>query len=158
MTAPVGAEELNGTWFLSVDNDSLAQSDDDYTNGIQFGWVSGYLESYDDGPVPSLVAAGLSNLPLVNAAGRQRFISHSVSHRIFTPGDTQATELIEGDIPYSGMVFASLTAGAQDRTKMDAFTLHYGLVEPSALGEQVQNEFHKLIGADEVINPAAVYI
>jgi hypothetical protein len=48
------------------------------------------------------------------------------------------------------MVFASLTAGAQDRTKMDAFTLHYGLVEPSALGEQVQNEFHKLIGADEV--------
>lgn len=43
------ADSLNGTWFLSVDNDSFAQTDDHYTTGLQIGWVSGYLEKYEDG-------------------------------------------------------------------------------------------------------------
>lgn len=144
------AEPVNGTWFLSVDNDTFAQSDDHYTNGLQLGWVSGYLDAFSDGPVPGFVASGLGYLPRINNPDRQRFISHSLSHRIFTPNDTETAEPIDNDMPYSGMLFASLTAGAQDATTMDAFTLYYGLVGPSARGEEVQNEFHRLINADRV--------
>ncbi|MGF2686451.1 lipid A deacylase LpxR family protein [Marinobacter sp. DUT-3] len=144
------ADSPNGTWFLSVDNDSFAQTDDHYTNGLQIGWVSGYLEKYEEGPVPGFVATGLGSLPLINKQGRQRFISHSLSHRIFTPNDTETTEAVENDVPYSGMLFASLTAGAQDAKNMDAFTFYYGFAGPSARGEEVQNEFHRLIGVDQV--------
>jgi len=42
-----------GAWFISMDNDLLAQSDDDYTNGLQAGWVSGYLARYTDGQTGS---------------------------------------------------------------------------------------------------------
>ena len=144
------AQEPKGTWFLSVDNDTFAQSDDHYTNGLQIGWVSGYLENFEDGPVPGIVASGLEHLPLVNRSDRQRFISHSVSHRIFSPEDTLTTEPIENDVPYSGLLFAELTAGAQDAHTMDAFTFYYGIAGPSAQGKAVQNEFHHLIGADQV--------
>lgn len=141
---------VRGTWFLSFDNDVIAQSDDDYTNGLQVGWASGYLESYLNGPVPSLVGKGLAKLPLVNRSGRQRFISHSLSHRIFTPSDTETEEPIPGDMPYSGLLFATLTAGAQDAHKMDAFSLHYGIAGPSARGKEVQNQFHKIIGSNDI--------
>lgn len=146
----VSSEPINGTWFLSVDNDSFAGADDDYTSGVQIGWVSGYLEQFRGGHVPEFVAAGLEHLPLVNREGRQQFISHSLSHRIFTPNDTEASEPISNDTPYSGLLFASLTAGAQDAEAMDAFTFYYGIVGPSARGEEVQNEFHRLIDADPV--------
>lgn len=146
----VCSDPVSGTWFLSIDNDSFAQTDDDYTNGVQIGWVSGYLERFQEGRVPGFVANGLERLPLINKDGRQRFISHSLSHRIFTPNDTESFEPIENDTPYSGLLFASLTAGAQDAESMDAFTFYYGIVGPSARGEEVQNEFHRLINAERV--------
>jgi hypothetical protein len=148
--AAASNEDINGTWFLSIDNDLLASSDDDYTSGIQAGWVSGYLASYSEGPVPQFLAERLDDFGLLNGSHRQRFISHSLSHRIFTPGDTQTSELIEGDIPYTGMLFATLTAGAQDDQTMDAFSFHYGVAGPAALGEQTQNEIHKIIGSLQV--------
>lgn len=143
-------DAVHGTWFVSFDNDVIAQSDDDYTNGVQIGWASGYLETYSDGPVFGFVAKGLEKLPLVNREGRQRFISHSLSHRIFTPSDTEIAEPIPGDMPYSALLFATLTAGAQDAEKMDAFSLHYGIAGPSARGEEVQNQFHTVIGSNEI--------
>ncbi|MBJ7277839.1 lipid A deacylase LpxR family protein [Marinobacter salarius] len=144
------ADTVDGTWFLAIDNDTFAQSDDHYTNGLQLGWVSGYLQTYNEGPVPDIVARALQHLPAINRQGRQRFISHSLSHRIFTPNDTEAVAPITNDVPYSGLLFASLTAGAQDAEQMDAFTFYYGIAGPSARGEEVQNEFHRLIGADQV--------
>ena len=114
VSATTAADTIDGTWFLSVDNDTFAQSDDHYTNGVQFGWASGYLNEFREGPVPGFVADGLEYLPLVNRDGRQRFISHSLSHRIFTPNNIETTEPIPNDMPYSGLLFASLTAGAQD--------------------------------------------
>lgn len=144
------SDPVNGTWFLSVDNDVFAGTDDDYSSGVQIGWVPGYLDHFGQGRVPEFVAAGLGYLPLVNRKGRQQFISHSLSHRIFTPTDIETSELIANDTPYSGSLFASLTAGAQDAKTMDAFTFYYGIVGPSARGDEVQNKFHRLIDADVV--------
>ena len=137
-----------GTWFVSVDNDVFSNSDDHYTNGAQLGWVSGYLRDYADGPLPRGAAEPISRLPGLNDDNRQRFISYSLSHRIFTPEDIDDPNYIPGDVPYSGLLFASLTTGAQDDTQMHAFTFTAGVVGPAALGEQVQNNFHELIGAD----------
>ena len=117
---------------------------------MQAGWVSGYLNSYREGPVFDFLADYLDDIDLLRGSHRQRFISHSLSHRIFTPGDIEESEYIEGDIPYIGMLFASLTAGAQDDQTMDAFSLHYGIAGPAALGEQTQNGIDSLIGSPQV--------
>lgn len=70
----LSAEPLNGTWFLSVDNDSFAGADDDHTSGIQIGWVSGYLKQVREGQVPAFLVTGTGHLPFVNREVRQRFI------------------------------------------------------------------------------------
>ncbi len=142
-------EQASGTWFLSIDNDLLVSSDDDYTSGVQVGWVSGYLNSYREGPVFDFLANDLDDIDLLRGSHRQRFISHSLSHPIFTPGDIEESEYIEGDIPYIGVLFASLTAGAQDDQTMDAFSLHYGIAGPAALGEQTQNGIDSLIASPQ---------
>ena len=144
------ASPERGTWFVSIDNDSLANSDDDYTSGLQLGWVSGYLSDFNEAPIPEFIGNKLSEFSFLSGHHRQRFISHSISHRIFTPGDTETSSEVIDDLPYSAILFASLTAGAQDSRRMDALSFHYGLVGPAALGDQIQNEFHKLIGADPV--------
>lgn len=134
-----------GTWFLSVDNDLFAGSDDHYTSGVQLGWVSGVLSDYGDGPVPAWLATPLRALPLVNDAGRQRFISYSLSHRIFTPNDITVPTLIKDDMPYTGLLYGTLTAGAQDAERMDAFSVILGVAGPAAFGEEVQKAVHRTI-------------
>ncbi len=136
-----------GTWFLSVDNDLFSDSDDHYTSGVQLGWVSGVLADYGDGPVPASLARPLRALPWVNDEGRQRFISYSVSHRIFTPNDIKDPNLIVNDMPYTGLLFGALTAGAQDERKMDAFSVIVGMAGPAAFGEEVQRAVHAAIGS-----------
>lgn len=150
LVAAASDDEVTGSWFLSIDNDLIASSDDDYTSGVQAGWVSGYLDSYREGPLPNFLADRLDNIAMLNGSQRQRFVSHSLSHRIFTPSDTETTELIEGDIPYSGLLFGTITAGAQDDKTMDAFSFHYGIAGPAAMGEQLQNGLHKMIGSEQV--------
>lgn len=142
--------DISGTWFFSIDNDLLVSSDDDYTSGVQAGWVSGYLNSYGEGPIPNGLAEKLDDFAFLTGQNRQKFISHSLSHRIFTPGEIEVSEYIEGDIPYIGLLFATLTAGAQDQTTMDAFSFHYGVAGPAALGEQAQNGIHSVIGSPQV--------
>lgn len=144
--------ELNprGTILASWDNDILAGSDDDYTNGLQVGWVSGYLKDYEDGPLPGFMARGAQALPGLRDADRQRFISYSLSHRIFTPGDLETSEPIEDDLPYSAILTLTLTTGAQSERHMDAANLTIGIVGPAALGEEIQNGIHSMIGSTEV--------
>lgn len=140
---------LRGTMFLSVDNDLFNGSDDHYSSGVQVGWVSGYLNDYAEAPVPSCLVRPLRALPRVNKEGRQRFISYSLSHRIFTPNDISDSNLIPDDMPYSGLLLTTLTAGAQDAQRMDAFSVIAGLVGPSAMGERVQRAVHRAIGSAE---------
>lgn len=150
LVAAESVEEVKGAWFISMDNDLLAQTDDGYTNGLQAGWVSGYLARYTDGPMPNFIANQLDKLAIFDGPNKQKFISYSVSHRIFTPSDTETTELVEGDIPYSGMLFGTVTAGAQSEKGMHAISMHMGVAGPAAMGRQVQNSVHKVIGSDHV--------
>ncbi len=140
---------VRGTVFFSVDNDLFNGSDDHYSSGVQVGWVSGYLNDYAEAPVPSFLINPARALPRVNAEGRQRFVSYSLSHRIFTPNDITDSNFIPNDMPYSGLLLATMTAGAQDAQRMDAFSVIAGLVGPSAMGKHVQRSVHRAIGSAE---------
>ncbi len=149
-TAVFGQDVLpRGTLFLSFDNDTFAKSDDDYTNGLQLGWVSGYLRDFHHGPVLSLIASGLNRLPLVNRDRRQRFVSYSLSHRMFTPSDTGTATPIPDDIPYSALLFSTMTAEAQDANGLDAFSFSAGIVGPWAGGKWLQETVHRWIGSQQ---------
>lgn len=144
------ADESSGTWLLILDNDTFTHTDGHYTNGFQLGWISGSLAQFNEGPIPEFMSSGMNALPLINAPDRHKFISLSASHRLFTPTNTETSEPVTDDMPYSAILVGSITAGAEDEQTLDAYTFNIGLTGPLAQGEWVQNQFHRMIGAQKV--------
>ena len=137
-----------GTSFRSLDNDAFTHSDDQYTHGLTFSYLSPYLESFEDGPLPDGLGHVFDGLSLF-ADKPQRFVSHSFSQRLFTPGDLLDPNLIENDIPYSALLYLTMSVSAQDEDSLDSLSFDAGWTGPLALGEESQKFFHDLLDSKE---------
>ncbi len=137
-----------GNYTIQFENDRIADTDRHYTSGIRLNWVS---DRATDSP---LWAKNLLDdlYPLANLrAGR---VGLALGQNIFTPEDTDARELVADDRPYAGWLYGGISAHAEtNRTifgmpldTLDSVELDVGVVGPLARGEQVQNNFHDLIG------------
>lgn len=124
---------------LQGENDAVSTrtgtSDRDYTAGIRLGYVSALGAV---GPVNSLSQAlwGDSSARL----------SLELSQTIYTPADTQISPPNPQDRPYAGVLLATAGVIHESASVRDQFALSLGIAGPSALGEEVQNGFHDLIG------------
>jgi len=140
----VGASSI----LRSVDNDLFAKSDDQYTSGLSISYVGEHERAFDDAEVPSWMGRFLDeHWPF--PAEEERFVIYSLSQRIFTPTDLDATEVVEGDLPYSALLYGTITAGSQGPSRLDAFSLTLGVVGPWALGDEVQSAVHGVTGSDD---------
>lgn len=140
-----------GTWTVNVENDRIANTDRHYTNGVRIGWVS---DAEDGSDFPIIREALQMLYPL--ASVRTGRLGLELGHNMYTPADTEARALLTDDRPYAGWLYGSASLYAEtakgffelyDET-LDSVALELGVVGPSALGKQVQNEYHKLIGVD----------
>lgn len=153
---PAGHEmpQDNGFVTLQVENDlfaNFANTDRHYTNGLQASWLSeprqfpGWM-----GPLTELPIPGRSS----NLYTSHHRAGVALGHVIFTPDDTDTRALVADDRPYAAWLH--LTFSLQSVYKSDSnlaiqdqWKLDVGVVGPAALGEEVQNNWHVLIGADE---------
>ncbi len=124
---------------IQVENDAVSTfkgtSDQYYTSGLRLGWTSGQ-DSVD--PVAAWGHA-------IWGGGTTR-LSLDLNQSLFTPRDTQISLPNPADRPYAGVLL--LTAGMVHDSSFtrDLLSVSLGVVGPSALGEQVQNGFHNIIG------------
>jgi len=139
----------SGTWTVNVENDRIANTDRHYTNGVRLGWVS---EAEDGDNLPEVRDTLQMLYPLADVRGGR--LGLEMGHNIYTPADTEARTLQTDDRPYagwlyvSGSLYAETGKGLGDHftETLDKMALEVGVVGPAALGKQVQNEYHKLIG------------
>lgn len=140
--------DWNGTYSLQVENDRIAQTDRHYTNGFNLSWVS---DKRTDGPI--WVRNALNFLyPLADIrAGR---VGAALGQNIYTPEDTNTDALIDDDRPYAGWLYGAASIHAEttrnvagwELDTLDSVELSLGIVGSQAYGEDVQNNFHELIG------------
>lgn len=150
LTAPALAEtstlgpraDDGATVSFTWENDSFAGTDRNYTNGVRLSWLSG---TGDTDGVANWVA---DRLGADDTAVVRRGLA--LGHSLFTPEDIAATEPLPDQHPYAGWVYLEYTPLIQQLDQVDQFTFQIGLIGPSAGGEWIQNEFHALVGADEV--------
>lgn len=142
------ASDSTGTIYLTLDNDLVAGSDDGYTNGFQVGYVSPARASFSDGPVLTSVGLWLDGLTPFAGTDRQRFVAYSLAQRMFTPQDISREDLIENDLPYTGLLVFSLTAAAQDHYHLDAVTISAGVAGEASLAKSTQGTIHHALGSD----------
>jgi len=149
-----GGGDQKELWTINMyfENDLFSETDQNYTNGLRFSWVSPDLQDYIHDPqLPDWVRAANKRLTFFHKSeiGLQRNIVVSLGQTIYTPEDIDRIDVIEDDRPYAGWLFASLSYQSKSRTQLDTLEAQFGVVGPAALGQQVQDFIHDLRGFEK---------
>lgn len=139
-----------GVFSIAVENDSLSSgADRNYTSGIKLAYVSPA-----EGVPDWLQGAGDFTRGLSNS--EPDFWGIAIGQSIFTPEDISAVPAPPDQHPYAGYLYMQIMVGAeQDRPDggrpryLDTYELEFGVVGPSALGEEAQRGIHEFLGAPD---------
>lgn len=136
-------QDPHGIYTIQIENDAASTrrgtSDQNYTSGLRLGYTTG------TGAVPGFLQnAGRA----VWGDGVQR-ISFDLSQSIFTPRNTQLSPPDPRDRPYAAYLRLGAALIHDTDTTRSLLGLSLGVIGPSALGRQVQNGFHDIIGDPE---------
>jgi lipid A 3-O-deacylase len=146
--SPQGLAETVERVSLIEENDTFGSGDDrHYTQGIRFAYLTGDIapDGFWNKPFGWLDDA-VGIFP-TEAKFRSRRIEWTpLGQHLFTPGDTRASNPSTSDRPYAGWLYVGATfIQDTDHVRFDAVQILVGVVGPSALGRQTQNDFHQLI-------------
>jgi len=142
------AEEVPvaSTFIFTEENDSIAGSDSNYTNGIRFQWVSGDISLYARSHrLPLTLQSLLKYLPYLDQPGMQHNLGLSVGQLIYTPRSTHTSVYQPHQRPYAGWSYFSLALHAKTTYELDTLEATVGIVGPSSLAEGAQNTAHQLM-------------
>lgn len=127
----------NAIYTFQLENDSILQNSDKYyTSGLRFAYTS------PTGAVPQTLAELDQD---IWGDGQQRF-SIDLQQLLFTAADTQVNPPLPGDHPYAGVLTVDANLIHDTATARSIIGVSLGIIGPAALGEEVQNGFHGLIG------------
>lgn len=128
---------------ISSENDLFGSGRDrDYTNGIR-------LTYFDVGRDQPALIHWLDRVLPMFQVNKTTTSYYSLGQNIYTPHDISVADVIEGDRPYAGFLYGSIGVSTAVDNYIDDVELTLGMVGPSALGKQVQTEYHKLIDAEK---------
>lgn len=145
-----------GSFSVYSENDKyFAGTDQAYTNGLKFSYLSADLASFTDPSVPAPIRGLSRGLGRLVPPDRPYKLGLSLGQNIYTPVDTLTTAYQPNDRPYAAWLYAGVAfhihysdALAGRAARLDVFEFQFGLVGPSALGKQFQNGFHDLINVE----------
>lgn len=124
---------------LFVENDMLARTDRYYTNGIKFGGGAPF-------DLLQLPAAELLR-QLAPQAGGNIHLGLFLGQNLYTPKSIKLSQAQPFDRPWAAWLYLGGVAQRARENRLDTVEIDLGMVGPSALGREVQTEWHKLIGA-----------
>lgn len=128
-----------GTLTLTSENDLFGGGTDRYySNGVMASWRS------PSANLPAPLAWLDDRLGWLFGPGSLRW-GVSVGHNIYTPQDKYLYVPDPSDRPYAAHLYTAFSISRATDTDYTLFELQAGVVGPSALGEEVQNNYHRLI-------------
>ncbi len=141
------AAQQRGVFSLVVENDSLATGDDrNYTSGIKLAYVSPAAR------VPGWLQ-GWGRFTRALSGSEPDFWGASIGQSIFTPQDINAVPAPPDQHPYAGWLYMQIMVAAEDDSPspdyLDTYEVEFGIVGPSALGEEAQSGIHQILAAPE---------
>jgi lipid A 3-O-deacylase len=119
------APDTEGTFNFNLENDEIAGTDRHYTNGVEFSYLSSPLQR--------------------NANWR---FGIAVGQQLYTPNDTDTILPQPDDRPYAAWLYGGLALVIDHGNQLDSFVVNLGMVGPSAYGEELQNNVHRVIDSD----------
>lgn len=148
LSAVLGAHGDGVSWSVTSENDLFGGTDRHYTNGLRIERFSPENKVH---PFQRDVADFLPFIDLDRTTLRRGF---GLTHAFFTPEDISAVEPDPTDRPYAAWLALSATVVAEQRLPsgnfiQDSLQINFGIVGPSALGDEIQQNWHRLIDGVE---------
>ena len=136
------------TFTFYSENDIVAGTDLQYTNGIKLTWISEDISNYrQNKDIPEWSYPIIERLPFINKPGFQKNVSFSIGQNMYTPDDVDRTDLIKDDRPYAGISYISVGFISKNIKMMDTMEIAMGVVGPHSYAGKFQNGFHRFFGA-----------
>ena len=76
----------------------------------------------------------------------QKRAHFGLAQEMYTAKNDDAVTPAPDDHPYSAWLYGMIGYGWEDESSLDLITLRVGVLGPSALGRQVQDNYHHLVG------------
>lgn len=130
---------------LYIENDSRniggPGSDNAYSSGLKLS----YIAAEDKVPIWAEEAMQRSDEIRKILYGAKSNFGLSLGHQIYTPNNTQRSDLIEDDRPYAAWLYVGFSAHFQSSAQSHSLEFDLGVIGPEAGGKLVQNSFHDAI-------------
>lgn len=140
------------TLNLRIDNDLFGGENQDqgYSNGFLVSWVSPDLADYVNDPCLPWVVRYLNRyLAWLHPQGYQeQNMTAGFGQVLYTPSDRKRTDVITDDRPYAAALLLSIGYHARSGDHLRTSQIRFGIVGPSALGEEIQNGWHRIFGME----------
>ncbi len=137
----VREKDDKGIFNVVIENDLFAGSDNDYTNGIRFAWIS------SEENMPRWAQKVANALPL--ASGGNKRISIAAGQSMFAPEDLSLSSVAVGDQPYAGWLYGSVGMVSDTGKTLDNVMLTLGVVGPLSLAEPTQKFVHHVVDSPQ---------
>jgi lipid A 3-O-deacylase len=138
-------EKSGAAFGFSVENDARVLggpgSDQAYSNGFKVSY------SYNEDHVPAWAESTVAKNSYFKSKINETKVNFGISlaQQLYTPADTGASQFIPDDRRYAAWTYFGFSSQVKTEYRADLIELDLGMVGPSAFGEQVQNNFHRLI-------------
>jgi lipid A 3-O-deacylase len=129
---------------LFIENDMLAGTDRYYTNGFKLGFGVPFRALRDFFDISATFA-----LDIFSDAQASHNFGLFVGQNIYTPRDISIAAPQPADRPWAAWLYLGGVAQRVQGNRMDTAEVDIGVVGPPALGEQVQSNWHRLIGVGQ---------
>jgi lipid A 3-O-deacylase len=147
LTAPAQAEKGSSFDTLTVywENDTFVGTDADYTNGLKVTLSTPYKTGGTASHLPGWSYPIINRLPFVNDPATPRAVSVSIGQDIYTPEDTQRSDIIEDQRPYAGITYVSTGYHSKTDGRKNSWELIIGIAGRHSYAEDIQNWVHGVI-------------
>ena len=129
---------------LFIENDMLAGTDRYYTNGIKLGFGVPFEVLRDFFKTPSKYTLDIFS----DSEGSYHF-GLFVGQNMYTPRDITVEAPQPYDRPWAAWMYLGGVAQRAKGNRLDTAEIDLGVVGVPALGEQVQSNWHRLVGAPQ---------
>ncbi|MCI4661954.1 MAG: lipid A deacylase LpxR family protein [Neomegalonema sp.] len=137
-------DKRRGVWSFVWENDYFADTDQNYTNGVRFSYVSPPQRR-------SSTAFRIVDYILGLEESEDIRFGAALGHNIYTPESTVSLDPPMDEHPYAGWLYGEYSLFVDRGEQTDTLAFQLGMVGPSAQGEWVQNNFHEVIDSYEVL-------
>lgn len=127
-----------------MENDVAFKTDFYYTGGMKISYLSQDLRTR--AAASPWQRALWDQLPFYSEEGYRNNIGLALGVQVYTPQDTQSTELIEQDRPYAGWTYLAYSFISRNTAVQHTLETRIGMVGPDSRAREIQDAIHEATG------------